>query len=341
MRTNDAQFLVLSALADGPLHGYAVNAAIERTAGERLGQGSLYGALSRLEGKGLVEPDSAGAATARRRPMRLTDAGRAELDRGLRAMSQVFEASAPGRAEYLDRAAASEAGRAYKPLLLDALDIGPTHTVLDLGCGTGADLPAMAAAAAHVIGLDSDPDMAATAAARTGLDVVHGDAHALPFAESTVDRVRTDRVLQHVDDPTVVLAEAMRVLRPGGRLVTGEPDWETLAIDHPRPELATAYTRFVVEKVIRNPTIGRQLHRLAENAGFDVPTVIPVTPTFRDPHTADQIFGFQRTTRRAVDAGYMTPDDGEEWLGALKAGPFLATVVQWVTVAVVPAGGEG
>lgn len=334
MRTNDAQLLVLSALADGPLHGYAVNAAIAKVAGERLGPGSLYGALTRLEGKGLIEPAD---AVGRQRPVRLTPAGRAELERGLRAMSQVFETSAPGRAEYMDRTAASDAGRAYKPLMLDALDLAPDHTVLDLGCGPGTDLPAMAAVAGRVLGLDSDPEMVARARARDVGEVILGDARALPLAPATVDRVRTDRMLQHVASPAGVLAEARRVLRPGGRLVMGEPDWETLAIDHPRQELSRAYTRFVADKVIRNPTVGRELPRLAEAAGFEVPTVIPVAPVFREVRAADEILGLRRTTERAVAAGYMTRGDGEEWLEHLAEGSFLATVVQFVVVGVVAA----
>ena len=332
MRTNDAQLLVLSALADGPLHGYGINAAIAKVAGERLGPGSLYGALTRLEGKGLIEP---AAAVGRQRPVRLTPAGRVELERGLRAMSQVFETSAPGRAEYMDRAAASEAGRAYKPLMLETLDLAPDHTVLDLGCGPGTDLPAMAAMADRVLGLDSDPAMVTRARARGAGEILLGDAHAIPLAPATVDRARTDRMLQHVTSPPIVLAEAHRVLRPGGRLVMGEPDWSTLSIDHPRADLSKAYTRFVVDKVIKNPTVGRELPRLAEEAGFEVPSVIPVAPVFRDVRAADQILGLRRTTERAVAAGYMSPGEGEEWLEHLAEGAFLATVVQFVVVGVV------
>jgi ubiquinone/menaquinone biosynthesis C-methylase UbiE len=50
-------------------------------------------------------------------------------------------------------------------------------------------------------------------------------------------------VLQHVADPLRALGEIRRVLRPGGRLVMGEPDWDSLAIDHPDDDLARAYTR--------------------------------------------------------------------------------------------------
>ncbi|MFD7906453.1 PadR family transcriptional regulator [Kitasatospora sp. NPDC059722] len=89
MQANDAQTLVLCALADGPLHGYAVNAAIEELTGERLGPGSLYGALARLESKRLVEPlDGQG----RQRPVQLTALGREVLERELRAMARVADA---------------------------------------------------------------------------------------------------------------------------------------------------------------------------------------------------------------------------------------------------------
>ena len=87
MQVNDAQTLVLCALAEGPKHGYAVNTAIEELTGARLGPGSLYGALARLEAKGLVE--EAGEAEGRQRPVRLTAEGRTVLEAQLRAMARV------------------------------------------------------------------------------------------------------------------------------------------------------------------------------------------------------------------------------------------------------------
>jgi DNA-binding PadR family transcriptional regulator len=86
MQANDAQTLVLCVLAGGPLHGYAINAAIEELTGERLGPGSLYGALTRLEAKGLIEPLE---EQGRQRPVRLTPNGREVLERELLAMARV------------------------------------------------------------------------------------------------------------------------------------------------------------------------------------------------------------------------------------------------------------
>jgi DNA-binding PadR family transcriptional regulator len=64
--------LILSSLAEGPKHGYALTKDIERFAGVRLAPGTLYEALSRLEGQGLI---AAVASDDRRRPYRLTAVG--------------------------------------------------------------------------------------------------------------------------------------------------------------------------------------------------------------------------------------------------------------------------
>jgi DNA-binding PadR family transcriptional regulator len=64
--------LILSSLADGPKHGYALTKDIEQFAGARLAPGTLYEALARLEGQGFIE---ALATADRRRPYQLTAVG--------------------------------------------------------------------------------------------------------------------------------------------------------------------------------------------------------------------------------------------------------------------------
>lgn len=255
----------------------------------------------------------------------------------------VFESAVPGEIGYLDRLAATEAARTYKSAMLDALDARPGETVLDLGCGPGTDLSALARTvgpSGRVIGIDCNREMVEQAGRRVSelpmVDVQPGDLHTLPFADGSVDRARTDRVLQHVAYPTQALAEARRVLRPGGRLVMGEPDWDALAIDYPDTEVSRAYTRHVTDRVVRNGVIGRQLARLALESGFSVPTVVPITSVFRDVRAADEILGLERTTERAVAAGYLSAQTAREWLAHIAEESFFASVTLYIVVAEVP-----
>lgn len=73
----DPTLLVLSSLADGDKHGYAMMEDIQRFAGVRLGPGTLYGAITRLEERGWIRPV---AAEDRRQPYTITALGRRHLE---------------------------------------------------------------------------------------------------------------------------------------------------------------------------------------------------------------------------------------------------------------------
>ncbi len=89
MDRSDPSLLVLTSLAGGEKHGYAMVADIEQLAGVHLGPGTLYGALSRLESDGLIE---ATQPSGRRRPYRITAAGSRTLQRRLEALSEIADA---------------------------------------------------------------------------------------------------------------------------------------------------------------------------------------------------------------------------------------------------------
>jgi ubiquinone/menaquinone biosynthesis C-methylase UbiE len=89
---------------------------------------------------------------------------------------------------------------------------------LDLGCGTGQYLDALAATGRTVVGLDRSADQLRVAGRRSRY-LVQADAAALPFADATFQAVTTLWISTDVDDFAAVLAEAVRVLTPGGLLV--------------------------------------------------------------------------------------------------------------------------
>ena len=88
-RFSEPGLLILISLAEGPKHGYAMTLDIEALTGQRLGPGTLYGGIARLEERGWIQPLP---AEDRRRPYKLTGAGqrvlRARLN-SLKAMARV------------------------------------------------------------------------------------------------------------------------------------------------------------------------------------------------------------------------------------------------------------
>jgi len=85
---SDPTLLVLASLADGDKHGYAMMDDIQTFAGVRLGPGTLYGAITRLEERGWIRPSG---ARDRRQPYTITAAGRAYLEEQVASLDQVLK----------------------------------------------------------------------------------------------------------------------------------------------------------------------------------------------------------------------------------------------------------
>lgn len=241
---------------------------------------------------------------------------------------------------YMTEMAASQHGRIFRQRALTALDLRPGQVALDVGCGPGAnleDLRAGVTPAGKVIAIDLDPAMAREARNRMAghalVRVMAGDGHALPLADRCADRVRVDRVLQHVRSPAEVLAEIRRVARPGAVLALGEPDWATLAIDSPDPRTSAGFTSFICAHVVRNPTAGRELARLATAAGFTVHSVQAHAALFGDFAAADQVIGFSALAGPAADSGCIDRDRATRWLADLAESPFLAALTFFTVAA--------
>lgn len=114
-------------------------------------------------------------------------------------------------------------------------------TLLDIGTGTGRMLHLLADRIERGVGIDLSRDMLAVARANLALaglrhcHVRHGDMYRLPVVDAFADAVIVHQVLHYADRPAAVIAEAARVLRPGGVLVIADfapHDLEALRTDH-------------------------------------------------------------------------------------------------------------
>ena len=86
----DPTLLVLASLADGEKHGYAMMEDIERFASVRLGPGTLYGAITRMDERGWIR---AVASDDRRQPYAITALGRKHLEEQVSQLDQVLKAA--------------------------------------------------------------------------------------------------------------------------------------------------------------------------------------------------------------------------------------------------------
>ncbi|MGH9078500.1 MAG: PadR family transcriptional regulator [Acidimicrobiales bacterium] len=90
-RANEPSVLILTSLASGPKHGYALTKDIGEFAGVQLGPGTMYGAITRLEERGLIEPT---ASDSRRQPYRITAPGRTALAEAVQDMRTIADEGA-------------------------------------------------------------------------------------------------------------------------------------------------------------------------------------------------------------------------------------------------------
>jgi ubiquinone/menaquinone biosynthesis C-methylase UbiE len=160
---------------------------------------------------------------------------------------------------------------AYREAYLDAMDLPPAAAVLDLGCGTGVVTRALAARAGTVLGVDQSPEFIAAAERLAGDDRVEfavGDAHALDLPDAAFDAVVAHTLVSHVRDPSAVLAEAARVVRPDGTVAVFDGDYASLTFGCSDPELGAAMEQALQATLMSAPRVLRELPRMLPAAGL-------------------------------------------------------------------------
>jgi demethylmenaquinone methyltransferase/2-methoxy-6-polyprenyl-1,4-benzoquinol methylase len=146
--------------------------------------------------------------------------------------------------------------RRWKAKLVASIDWPGHPRVLDLACGTGDIAFAAAARGGKVIGLDITHRMLQLASEKPQdsrrVRFVTGDMMALPFPDASFDVITTGYGLRNVPDLGAALGEMVRVLRPGGRM---------LSLDFDRPASPVVRTVYLAYLMVVGSTLGWILHR--------------------------------------------------------------------------------
>jgi ubiquinone/menaquinone biosynthesis C-methylase UbiE len=228
---------------------------------------------------------------------------------------------------YLDKVSALEPVKAYKKSTFEMLKPQPGECLLDVGCGTGDDVLALARMvprAGRVVGIDRDLNMIAEAwrrAAEESLPVEFkvGDVHKLEFPDGSFSACRSDRVFQHLESPEQALAEIVRTLKPGGRVVISDPDWATLVVDAAAPKTTRKIVQFICEVQIRNSDMGRRLRSLFRLTGLKDIRVSAGTIMIIDLRLANQVWSLEKNAADARAASVISESECNDWLHAISA----------------------
>lgn len=216
----------------------------------------------------------------------------------------------------------------HKQRTYELMQIQPGHIVLDVGCGPGTDTIALGhlvGLTGQVVGVDHAQNLldvanAKAVEAEVSPWVTHklADAMALPFEPNTFDSSRSERVLQHLSEPQLALAEIVRVTKPGGWVVLLDTDWNTMSIDTDEFELEQRIKRFHVEHGFAQGSIGRQLFRMARQQGL-INIHTEMIPMFGTNYTRGRrALLLDETGQAALKAGVITSEELERWHNSLE-----------------------
>ena len=174
----------------------------------------------------------------------------------------------------------STLNRLLNPGSLRELSVGPGDRVLEVGSGLGELARAMGRlSGVRVVAVERSPEQLAEArraafdAGEGGLvDFREGDARQLPLADSergAFDVAHTRFLVEHLPDPVSAVAEMVRAVKPGGRIVLEDDDHDVLRLWPEPPGLRTLWTAYVrtYDRIGNDPYVGRRLVSLLVSAG--------------------------------------------------------------------------
>ncbi|GAB3953330.1 hypothetical protein GCM10029976_093290 [Kribbella albertanoniae] len=238
----------------------------------------------------------------------------AKIQIGSFKIADAAQADTAGMAFVLDQMAVRPAVQTLKAWALEQLAPVAGETAVDVGSGTGEDVVAFAELGLRAFGVEPSAGLRQEAVRRwpdCKAEFVDGLSDKLPFDDESVDVVRCERVLQHVEDPAGSVQEMARVLRPGGRIVLIDTDWQT-AIVHPAdPDVLQRMISSFLSHAA-NPFSGRQLRGQLVNAGLTISG--ENAATWLEPQSGARQGFVSMVHVRALQSGAITAAEAEAFV---------------------------
>ncbi|MFE9169754.1 methyltransferase domain-containing protein [Streptomyces kebangsaanensis] len=201
-------------------------------------------------------------------------------------------------------------------LSCDLLGAGPGTSVVDVGCGAGRAVAELAERDVQAVGVDPSERVIAVARGRwPEADFRIAGAYELPLPDASVDGYRADKVFHELAEPERALAEARRVLVPGGRIVLVGQDWDTFVIDSDDPALTRTIVHVRADLTV-GPRAARRYRNMLLDACFGDVTVEVHTGVFTGPVMLPLLTGL---AEKACSTGAVTREQTDRWVAEQRA----------------------
>ncbi len=214
---------------------------------------------------------------------------------------------------------------AIRESYFDQIGLPAAGSIHELGCGTGAICRAIASRpgfAGTVVGSDLSASLIKTAkeiAAKTELKNIQyyqADGQGSDAHDGQNDLVLAHTVVSHVADPAAFLREAVRLAKPGGRIVIHDGDYASMTFDSGTPDLDRKMPDLILQSVVANRYIMREMPRLLRQSNVEITHAIGDVVLETD--NGEYFPNFARNfCPIAVEAGLAEQSDVDVWLKAI------------------------
>lgn len=214
----------------------------------------------------------------------------------------------------------------------------PVGAGVDVGCGHGLAVAELTKRGIPAIGVDREVMVEAARQRFPNCDYRVAEATELPFSDGVMRWYRAARVYLHLRDPLGGLIEARRILAPGGRIVTVDPDLDTIALTSTDPYATRKLLDAFIDD-LPSGRIGSRLPGLLAEAGFTDVTSSAYPVVHTDLERIRAVIP-EQAAQVGLEAGLVTAAQAQAWLNDLQehgiSKRFMCAYTAFVNVASVP-----
>jgi len=196
------------------------------------------------------------------------------------------------------------------------LNLVANDVIADIGCGIGKDVWKMALSGARVFGIDHDPEFIRIAREKNGsprIEYICCEANQIPLDSELLDKIRADRIFQHIDDPEPVIREAYRILKPGGNLQIIDADYLSMSMFLDDKELERKIIEAFACKRFNGGSQLRKIPGLLGANNFEISSISIDNYIFKGLEEASSLLRFDKVIKEEFTKGNISSREFDTW----------------------------